>query len=228
MRNLNEPMNTVQGTGKECLDLMASLNVEYFTTKSSILDIGCGDPGSFFYLFHSRKFLQYTGLDLHTRITVNIPMPQDQPLPEDLCFSSNTTLYERYELYNKYVIGNSEKLDEAAFQTTFRFMPGTDAKDFLTQEALRPKFDLIILSDFLHLYPNKSESFELLDLALNRLSENGFIWIKVFVQDYNSTTYPFDKNDLDLIRSRLSIIHEMDDWKKCLLIGKKKMAHCNG
>jgi len=139
-------MSDIHGTGKECLDLMVKLNKELFTAESQILDIGCGDPGSFFYLFHSAKFNHYTGIDLNERITVRVPTTHDQPIPEDLVISSDTTMYEQYEKYYKYVINNSDKLDKPSFQRTFRFMQGTAADDFLNQEEkIHPKFDLIFL-----------------------------------------------------------------------------------
>lgn len=128
-------MHNVLGVGIECLNIIENKKIELYSSNSNILDVGCSDPSSFFYLYHHKKFETYTGIDIVDKI--NISIPHNFPIPEELVIQTNTPIYDQYELFHKYHLAQFDQLEKQIFQSTFRFLLSTNISDYLKKTKIK-------------------------------------------------------------------------------------------
>lgn len=216
-------MSELYGPGADIEELIENGTIKSPSADHRILDLGCNDPGSFFRLYHKYNFLEYFGIDISESINVSIPYTASTRRPEELCLPSNSSIYEKYDAFHKHVLGSFHKLNKLAFEEIFHFQLSTDISDSLKAfKKSNGKFDLIVLSNILHLYPNKNDASNLIKDCINVLELDGQIFIKVFCTEYSAQTFHYSEDDLNELRSKLNIVHEEKSGNKISLVGRKK------
>lgn len=114
----------------------------------------------------------------------------DPELPERNRFGD----YCRYK--EEGFLSNAPVLDEAQFHALIQ-MHRTTAQDFLQWD--RGGYNLVVLSDLLHLRVVRENWIEILSQSLDKLESGGYAYIKVITEDHPNWTeqLPFLNEQID-------------------------------
>jgi len=165
-------------------------------SSPKILDLGCGDPFTFFNLFQLCNFT-YTGVDKRAEHVI--------------CRKPNGKV-ANYWIRNKYQIGingaeNSRYLDADEFSKFFRFHFETDILNYLSLTS--DKHDVIILSNILHFFP-KEIAKQTYKHCLSRLTDDGVIYVSVFPDGYlygiPDMAEPYNPRDLHELKLEVHVL----------------------
>ena len=217
--------------GAKIKSLLDNSNTGVELKNLKILDVGFGDPCSLIFLQHLYGFQRYVGVDRIRRsdFKINVSFEDDIPLPEDMVTNNDTTPYEHYKLYYKYVLSNipvegRTELNQQDFENIFQFHFETPAQTYLkvnTSDAYKP--NLLILSDVLHKIEDKSEAQKVYFDLLKRVDISGLVWVQVYNLNnpVNSTIYPYSFQEIEVLKYGMDIILEEEHPDKTLFVGRK-------
>lgn len=144
----------INGSGKDLLELIATGTIDIDITKSDILDLGFGNPSSYFMLDFELGLKSYLGVDIirENELYVDLGLPSDSYLPEDTVLDSfSRKPYNQYKLFHKYNYQDDHLIPEDIFKHKFRFKFETPILDFFKDYTEKKKYDIVVLSDILHL-----------------------------------------------------------------------------
>lgn len=176
------PVDPKLGPGTDLIYFCENLRLDF---PKSILDLGCGDPKSF-YLLHGRKknIKKYLGID---------EKKEDE-------------IYDYQSAYKIFKVCNPRsKMTEIDFNNLFKISYEQNLYTFL--KNCDEKFDLVVLSNVLHFTDIKDRWKEVLLLAKERLNKDGLIYVKVF--ESNSPHYQNDASRNLFTPSELQELEEM-------------------
>jgi hypothetical protein len=220
----------LRGPGMELKSLITKNILEINQNELRILDVGFNDPGSFILFHHLFGIQKYKGIDIITSPQFNLSINFESSRPEEILNTYNSSPYERYGLFFKYVINKHEdnvsiKMEESSFNKIFQFHFETTIQDCIKRDlvsSFKPNF--IVLSDFLHLLKDKNEANLVYDNLLNHLALGGFIMIKVYNSkcEGSSERFPYTPDDIESIKSKIDVIYESTENDKTTIVGRKK------
>lgn len=171
-------------------------NLKQFTSRPSkiVLDIGSNDCQNFFFLFNFHGFEKYIGIDklCKSQIFDNCSFNLNEI---EQCYSKDYQPKEDNELilnsfFNVYKKISSRfsklkvQLDENKFKKHFSFIKKEIDENTNFQHFIEESNDLIILSDFLHLFNNKSQAKSIFDNSISTLKDIGFVYLTLLTKEY--------------------------------------------
>lgn len=163
-----------------------------------VLDLGCGDCA---YLY---KLYQKIPDNISKMIGIDLGEDEDG---EEIVF--NNDFYDNY---------NSNFHGRVIPDGIGTFIP-MDAELYIKNSE--EKFDLIIVSNFVHLFPWE-HSRQLLIRAIDLLSDRGIIFLKVANESHTfndrEDRFPFDSNKLEDLKSIANIVVQIRKEKHYNLI----------
>jgi len=222
----------ISGPGIELQELIEKriLDIDYDNLK--VLDIGFNNPGSFILLHHLYGLSKYVGVDTmeSNQFNINISFDHSAPIPEEMVGNGNSTPFDQYQLFHKYILGQIPgkqliMLSKIDFERTFEFRFETFVQNYVDADRLseyRP--NLLVLSDILHLIEDKNEAHSTFTSLLEKVSEEGIIWLKVYSSrnSGNSERFPYLLSELENLKSKINCIYEHEQDGKTLIVGRKK------
>lgn len=172
-----------------------------------ILDIGFGQPGDFFELFHTNKINRYTGIDLTAEIDCHVYFNQSS-----ISGKIGTDIYSEYISYCTYRSFNP--LSYIEFCKTFSFLWETDITEYIQLENTSISFfNFGILSNVLHKIDSKKTASDVLGWCYDNSYDDAYIYLsvmdnefehKVFNRDFTYSTEEFT----ELIKSWNCLMYE--------------------
>lgn len=171
----------------------------------SILDLGSGNYDCIFRFYESVGFGKYVAVD------------EEIPVQAMVAF-------DRFVSYRNEGFLNVPELNREEFDERFALHYGCKMQVFLSE--CREQFDIVVLSNVLHLKDVKNDWEALVKAGLACLKPGGYCYIKVFTTEYNDATVHFTKSELqalvDLLGFCSSGVEESPYWKKTWVLAKPK------
>jgi hypothetical protein len=196
--------------------------------EPSILDLGCGAPSNIFCQFKefrikSGRHFKYTGIDImeafrafHNGISYGLPAQYDIEM-DDWVSRANS------QVCNGIRDTENFDIEVSHFDEYLSFHFETDAKKYLDDLPGELKFDCIVISNVLH-FLEPPMDFVLMRDSLNRLSDNGVIYVCVLKEEYNlgNEPYRYNHDRYMKLRANLKVIDsdETDPYYKFLGVKK--------
>lgn len=170
----------------ESIEKLNSEEISYLKRGINILDIGCGLGTNYWYNLHKiLKFKKIIGIDKYSQEELKII----NELPNSSINSHDTYLKEMRRL-NHYILNEQNILNEQEFTETFIFKK-IEVEKYSTTKSDCNKFELIIISQLLHLLKTKNEARELVKKIQSNLNSNGYLYIFVASEYYKiENEYP--------------------------------------
>jgi SAM-dependent methyltransferase len=159
------------------------VHIEEFLIRPCLtgLDLGCDTGVALYLLYHDFNFQRGVGVDLNSIEEIvkrNIALNK-RLLNIDI--SIENSIFDVYKNNIKFTdddkTGRDEYIDEINFNNVFEFHLKTRALQFLIGNT--EKFDLVILSNLLHLIEDVNERRLTLSYAKRAIKKGGLIFVKV-------------------------------------------------
>lgn len=144
--------------------VLLDCNDFYDKTDKIALDLGCGTPIDLFKIYHNIEgFKKLYAIDINS---------------DKFNETDSYLIYKSIEFQNQ--------LDVHNFKILFDINLSIFGEKFL--ESNKDKFDLIIISNFLHMYSESKNAIKILSKLIDRLETNGLIYFSVANEnhDYSS------------------------------------------
>ncbi len=189
----------------EIMGLVQSKSSCFNLKGVSILDIGCGPATGVFDFFAKVGFARYVGVDNRAR-------------------ENGWICHENYSsLRNEGVLVVPE-LSEFTFNEIFSVHDSTEAGEFLA--TCNEQFDIIVLSNLLHLRGVREYWRNLLRSSMGRLKPAGSVYVKVFIEAYETCEECMPFNDAEIQQmammfSNIDCVEVMEGARKVRLFGQR-------
>lgn len=192
---------------------------DYFQKKNkTALDLGCGFNNVLFKLYHFLEFNSLTGVDKLSADEI-IQLWNTKCKTANLSKLSANSIYNWYKNFISLDIDSSNKavrnelLNENEFNKTFKFHWNTDIATFCKADP--EKYDLVILSNVLHLITYPELRTQYLNIAMNKVFPGGLFYLKVNhpgkIASFNAPEgiqYAYsDEEFLALIPAKWQLVH---------------------
>lgn len=217
--------------GDKIMKLVKDEVISIPTHQLNILDVGFGDPGSFFLFFHLCPFNQYWGVDLleEQKFKLSYPVALIKESGEECITNGYDSVYVRYCTFYNCIIKQfnnkvSPLLSEQDFKKIFNFHFEMPVQQYLTdgvKKDYRP--NLLVLSNFLHCLNDKNEAVNVFSSLIDFVSDDCFIFIQVYTEPpLGQTKLVFTEDDLKLFDSRLNVKCKYPDGQFTIIAGRKR------
>lgn len=197
----------LRGQWLEIKGLASSRCADLDWGQVSILDLCCGCSDEIFRLYEDIRFARYVGVEL---------VECDNP---SVTYCNYSSLRIERELI-------APELSENEFNNKFSVHFGTDAEAFTS--SCQEKFDLVVVSNLLHLTTLKKKWKDLLHSSMQCLKPSGYAYIKVYVQECDSRIVPFDDSEVTELKKALCdadcTLVEGEGARKIRLFGRKSVC----
>lgn len=153
-----------------------SSNDFYSNQHKIAIDLGCRNPIDVFTLYHSIGGFER----LHAIDDDSDKFPNGKSK-----IVETATTYKHYQSYN---FKNS--VNEESFDTLFKINLSIKGEEYL--DVIDDEFDLVIVSNFLHMYNEFSKAKHILNRLIQRLKKNGLLYFSV-ANEHHENIGPNDR-----------------------------------
>jgi|GEM_PF-3698552 len=150
--------------------LPASSDNFYNNQHKIAIDIGCRMPKDIFTIYHSiGGFKRMHAIDDDS----------DRYSDGKSKIEESAKTYKYYQNFNFHDVVNEE-----VFDGLFKINLSITGEEYL--DLIDDKFDLVILSNFLHMYKEFSKAKKILDKLIQRLQNNGLLYFSVANENHEN------------------------------------------